>query len=418
MTADFDVTVVGAGPAGCAAAITLAEAGKRVLLVDRARFPREKCCGDGLTTSALRHLEALGLDPRDVPSFRPATELGVVSPSGRTVRLPLHPAPGVFGAVARRTDLDAALVELARRRGAHVRESTRCVGVEAETRGPVRLSFDDQNEVQARFVIAADGAWSPLRRMLTAAGAPGGPATANRREPEWIAFRAYVAGARPAAMQRLWVWFTTDLLPGYGWSFPLADGTVNLGICVRRRPGPALAELWESTLASPFVTSLVGPEAILEAPLRAWPIPVGVARARLTWGGGRVLFVGDAARAADPFTGEGVGQALVTGTLAAKAITDAAASPGIVAARYRDAVRRSLGRDQHLSRWCNGLFATPLGARGALRILAASEFLRHNVARWLFEDYPRAIAVTPRSWPALVRRSPGAFAAATPRRLP
>ncbi|MFZ0059334.1 MAG: FAD-dependent oxidoreductase, partial [Acidimicrobiales bacterium] len=98
MSGEVDVAIVGAGPAGCATAITLARTGARVLLVDRARFPRDKCCGDGLTTAAVRRLDALGLDPGDVASFRPARELAVRSPSGRTVLLPLAHGPGVFAA--------------------------------------------------------------------------------------------------------------------------------------------------------------------------------------------------------------------------------------------------------------------------------------------------------------------------------
>ncbi|HXZ82622.1 MAG TPA: NAD(P)/FAD-dependent oxidoreductase [Acidimicrobiales bacterium] len=410
MTDDVDVAVVGAGPAGCAAAITLAQRGRRVLLVDRAHFPRAKCCGDGLTTGALRRLEALGLDPGAVASFRPATELSVRSPSGRTVRLPLKGAPGTFAAVARRSDLDAALVVLTRRQGARFRDGTRCVGAADGRAGCVRLIFDDASAVQARFVIAADGAWSPLRRILAQRGEPGPAEVGGPPRPEWTALRTYASPIRPAAMERLWVWFAADLLPGYGWSFPLADGTANIGICVRRGPGPALATLWESTLASPFVTSLLGPDAVLQAPARAWPIPTGIDRVPLSGLGGRVLFAGDAACAADPFTGEGVGQALATGTLAAQAITEASPSPGAVANRYRAGVRRSLGRDHHLSDWCRALFSTTLGARGALRVVDGSDLVRRNVGRWLFEDYPRAIAVTPRHWAALARRSPGAFA--------
>jgi geranylgeranyl reductase family protein len=409
VTDEFDVAVVGAGPAGCAAAITLARGGGRVLLVDRAKFPRDKCCGDGLTTGALRRLDTLGLDQRDIASFRPIDELAVRSPSGRTVRLPFREAPGVFAAVARRSDLDFALVGLARRRGAHVREETRCVGAVGDGDGSVRLTFDDGSATHARYVVAADGAWSPIRRMLTPLVADR-PAHPIARRAEWIAFRTYATGARPEAAQCLWVWFDADLLPGYGWSFPLADGTVNLGICVRRRAGALLATLWESTLNSPFVASLVGPDAVLEAPARAWPIPAGIDGTALASLGGRVLFVGDAACAADPFTGEGVGQALATGVLAAQAIADAAPSPATVAERYRAGVRRSLGRDHLLARWCRGIFSAPLGARVTLRIVDGGDFMRRNVARWLFEDYPRAIVVTPGAWPAAVRRSPGAFA--------
>src|SRR5712671_3255755 len=108
-----DVAVVGGGPAGAAAAITLARAGRDVIVVDRARFPRDKCCGDGLTAGALRHLEALGLRPDAVPSWQTVEDVLVRSPSGRTVRFAMPRGRGQFAAVARRTDLDAALLDLA-----------------------------------------------------------------------------------------------------------------------------------------------------------------------------------------------------------------------------------------------------------------------------------------------------------------
>src|SRR3712207_1121863 len=88
-----DVLVVGGGPAGAAAAVTLARAGRRVTVAARARFPREKCCGDGLTTGALRLLAELGLDPAAVPTWQPVDRAVLRSPSGRTVALPLPAGP-------------------------------------------------------------------------------------------------------------------------------------------------------------------------------------------------------------------------------------------------------------------------------------------------------------------------------------
>src|SRR5207248_1807728 len=117
-----DVCVVGGGPAGAAAAITLARAGRGVVVVDRARFPRDKCCGDGLTAGALRQLEDLGLRPELVPSWQRVDDVWVRSPSGRTVRFPLPRGQGVFAAVAERADLDAALLDVARAAGAKVHD--------------------------------------------------------------------------------------------------------------------------------------------------------------------------------------------------------------------------------------------------------------------------------------------------------
>jgi flavin-dependent dehydrogenase len=84
-----DVLVVGAGPAGCAAALTLSRAGHTVVVIDKAKFPRDKICGDGLTTSALRELDALGLDPTTVPSWVSVDDVVVRSPSGREVVFPM-----------------------------------------------------------------------------------------------------------------------------------------------------------------------------------------------------------------------------------------------------------------------------------------------------------------------------------------
>ncbi len=106
---ETEILVVGAGPAGSAAAITLANAGRDVTLVDKATFPRDKCCGDGLTSGALRMLERLGFDPASVPSWQTIDAAWVRSPSGREVRFPM-PTDGIYAAVAPRTELDDALV--------------------------------------------------------------------------------------------------------------------------------------------------------------------------------------------------------------------------------------------------------------------------------------------------------------------
>jgi geranylgeranyl reductase family protein len=399
---EADVVVVGGGPAGAAAAITLARAGRDVVVVDRARFPRDKCCGDGLTAGALRHLEALGLRPDTVASWQTVDDVWVRSPSGRAVCFPMPRGQGVFAAVAERADLDAALLDVARAAGAKVHDGHGLTGARAVD-GHVELDVDGLGLVRAPYAIGADGMWSPLRKALGAdeAGYLG----------EWHAFRQYFSGVGPKAAD-LWVWFEADLLPGYAWSFPLPDGRANVGFGIQRSSGipvRRMKELWPELLGRTHVRDVLGPDAVAEAPHRAWPIPARVDKARLH--AGRALFVGDAAAATDPMTGEGIAQALVTGRLAADAIQRGGPNHADeVATAYQRAVRQALVADHRMSALLGRALKHRKGARGAVRIAGATDWTRRNFARWLFEDYPRAVLVTPRRWRNGIFTGAGAYA--------
>jgi geranylgeranyl reductase family protein len=409
MNRHFDAVVVGGGPAGAAAAITLARAGDSVILVDRARFPRDKCCGDGLTAGALRRLELLGLDPAAVRSFTSIDELAVRSPSGRVLRVPLGDGPGIFGAIARRADLDAALVQRAASDGVEVRDGDGVVGLEIGADG-VTAQLGSGTTIAAKFCVAADGAWSPVRRLLEGADPPpaAGSGDAGPRRPaapvSWLAYRAYARGVTGDAAERPWVSFSEALLPGYAWSFPIAGGVVNFGVGLPRPEGTSgrsLRRAWTDTLHDPFIISLLGKRAVLDGPVRAWPIPAGGGTDRLVGAGGRVLYAGDAAAAADLFTGEGIGQALSTGVGAGEAIADAAATPAEVATRYVGSVGHSLAAEQRVARVAQSMFTRPFLARGALRATGASRLIGRGVAGWLYESYPREVMLQPRSWPAM-----------------
>jgi flavin-dependent dehydrogenase len=190
------------------------------------------------------------------------------------------------------------------------------------------------------------------------------------------------------------VWFEPDLLPGYAWSFPLGDGRANVGFGILRQHGEptrAMKDLWPDVLARDHIRDALGAGARADATHKAWPIPARVEHAQLSAGAGRVLFVGDAARAGDPMTGEGIGQALETAELAAAAILRAGPTrPDIASALYDRAVRRGLGRDSSFAALLSRVLSHRKGARAAIRIAGSSGFTRHHFARWLFEDYPRS----------------------------
>ncbi|HTJ77058.1 MAG TPA: geranylgeranyl reductase family protein [Acidimicrobiales bacterium] len=385
------VVVVGGGPAGAAAAITLARAGADVLVADKARFPRDKCCGDGLTADALRQLESLGLRPESVPDWQPVDQVFVRSPVGRTVRFPL-PADGQYAVVAPRAQLDAALLDVARAAGAKVADGHGLIGARAVT-GGIELEVDGLGSMVSPYVIGADGAWSPLRHAL-GANQPG-------YLGDWHAFRQYFSGVGPAAAG-LWIWFEPDLLPGYAWSFPLPGGRANVGFGILRDAGIPIREMkdmWPELLARPALREVLGDTAVPEGTHKAWPIPARVDKMPLTAGDGRALFVGDAACATDPMTGEGIAQALLTGRLAAEAVL--AGGPGAgadVGGRYEAAVAHDLFADHRLARLLSRALSHRKGVRVALRVAGSSDWTRRNFGRWLFEDYPRAAVLTPSRW--------------------
>lgn len=382
----YDVAVVGAGPAGSSAAALLAKR-RSVLVIDKACFPRDKCCGDGLTAAALRRLSKLGLRVDALPSWQAVSEVFIRSPSGRTISLNL-PAMAAHAGVVRRTDLDAALLYLARTSGADVRDGTKIQdAAESADHNSVVLHPEFGDPISADFVIAADGAWSQLRKATSRS-------STRTYLGEWHAFRQYFSGVSGHANGAMCIWLDEDLLPGYAWSFPLPESGANVGYAIKRRPGLStgrMADQWNALLARQHIRDALGELASAEAPRKAWPIPANMNGANLVALRGRILFVGDAARVADPLTGEGIAQALQSADAAASAIlANSSKTPHAVARDYASAMRRGIGRDQAASRFLSGVLRHPTGARAAVRVAGLSRRGGSHFVRWLFEDYPRS----------------------------
>lgn len=393
-----DVIVVGAGPGGSAAATALARAGREVLLVERAGFPRDKTCGDGLTTAALRELDLLGVDVAASPSWRVAHEVHLHGPTGASTSYRLPSGHGTYSAIVRREELDEALARHAVAAGAELLEGTQVTGVRQDP-DRIHVTTREGSVLEAPWMIGADGVWSPTRRAL-------GRAEAGYRG-EWHALRQYVVDVGPAAAEAIHVWFEPDILPAFVWSFPLGDGSVNVGFGVRRDSGwpvGSLGRLWRELLDRPAIRSVLGPDAHGVGVPRAWPIPARVHRT--TVADGRALWVGDAAAATDPLSGEGIAQALTTARLAASAVERArhrpggdSADPTAVAAGYERAVHASLDLDARLADWLSRrVLGRPTTARIGLAAAGWNDWTRRNFVRWLFEDYPRALLATPRRW--------------------
>jgi flavin-dependent dehydrogenase len=312
--------------------------------------------------------------------------------------------------VVPRRELDARLVAEARSWGAEVHEGltlTALVESDGTVTATCRDAAEQTVEFRARWVIAADGMWSATRRLL--GGTPPG------YRGDWHGFRQYFSSVSTRAQQELFVSFEADILPGYFWSFPLADGRANVGFGIQR-PGTglptkvarvqAMGSIWQDILQRPHIVEFLGRDAQPEEPHRAWPIPARIAAIDLHHG--RVLFVGDAAAACDPMTGEGIGQALQTGLYAATAIAQSATTGVAPGLRYEQMVRRSLLPDHRLAHLLASALGHRKGARAAVAVVDINDWTRRNFGRWLFEDYPRAALASPARWSAMRTRSSGA----------
>ena len=150
----YDVVIVGGGPAGSSAACTVAKSGLSVLLIDKSEFPRDKCCGDGLTTMALRLSEELGLNIENLKNLEVVDEAVIHFPSGRREVFPL-PGKGLFAAIVPRAEYDLALIDLARELQVDVRLGHKFSSITFDGEKTF-LNIDGIGEVETSFVIAAD----------------------------------------------------------------------------------------------------------------------------------------------------------------------------------------------------------------------------------------------------------------------
>ncbi len=321
MSSTPEVVVVGGGPGGAAAAYWLARRGHHVVLVEKRELPRAKTCGDGLTPRAVHELREMGFD-FSVAEFHKCEGLRAVA-GDLTIELawPQHPVYPSWGGVIRRIDLDAQVARLAEAQGVVVRQGTVARPVLGNGRiAAVALIRHGETEmVFPRAVVVADGSLSRFGRALGA--------RRDVRRPFGLGARGYFASPRSGDR---YLESYLDLrqggaaLPGYGWIFPLGDGTVNVGVGVI-----STFHRWKEVNTS----ALLGVLVTTADP--SWGLATGGAIGRPTGGklpmsfsvgpvvGANWLLVGDAAGAINPFNGEGIAYAYETGRMAAEHLSTA-----------------------------------------------------------------------------------------------
>lgn len=346
---ETDVLVIGAGPGGSAAAYHLARHGIDVTMLERTRFPREKVCGDGLTPRGVAAVKRMGIDPNE-PGFERVHGLRVHSRRD-TIELPFPELTSWpdFGVVRTRHDLDAMLAERAVKAGARLVEATEAVApildegwVVGSTVRPAGSRDDGEvRQVRARFVIAADGAASRF-------AVPAGVVRDDGRPLGIAARRYYRTEYHPGPWLESWLdlWEGDLLLPGYGWLFPVAGGTVNLGaglLNTFRDFKEVSAQRLFDAFAAMLPDTYGIAEETAEGRLLSGPLPMSFNRTPQAVPG--MLLVGDAAGAVNPMNGEGIAYAMETAEIAAELIHEAlvARRPGI-AAMYPTVLRQRYGR--------------------------------------------------------------------------
>ncbi len=337
---DADVIVVGAGPSGATTAYYLAQAGLDVLLLEKARFPREKVCGDGLTPRAVKALVAMGVDVGPDSGWLRNKGLRVIG-AGLRLQMPwpeLDSYPG-YGLVRPRASLDEILARRAQAAGARLVEGItvttpvlddegRIVGVTARAGSenpdhhPER-SGDSQVTFRSRVVVAADGNSS---RLSVAMGL-------RKRDdrPLGVAVRTYYKSPRhddDYLESWLDLWDGDRLLPGYGWIFGMGDGTSNVGLGLLNTSA-AFGNTDYRSLLRRWLRSMPEEWGFTEGnrtePVRGAALPMGFNRTPHYYRG--LLLAGDAAGMVNPFNGEGIAYAMESGEILARTIAQALARP-------------------------------------------------------------------------------------------
>lgn len=320
----FDVIVVGGGPGGSSTAAFLSKAGAKVLLVDKATFPRDKICGDAISGKSIKVIRQLGLLEK-LPHVRHGKVRGVLlsSPKGEVLDLPFASETGPVreaGYVIRRQDVDNLFFQNAKSQVAKTIEGFSVTDVVQENGTAVgikgKLPTGEETEFRAKLIVGADGANSVVANKLGV----------KRHDDNHMcaAMRAYYTNVE-GLTDRIEIHFIKECMPGYFWIFPIDGKNANVGIGMLnkdiKKNNVNLQKVMLDAIQNNELFKDRFKNAKLDGPIAGWRLPFG-SKHQQVHGNGFVL-VGDAASLIDPFSGEGVGNALTSGRIASDVIEKA-----------------------------------------------------------------------------------------------
>lgn len=324
-----DVAIIGAGPAGSSTSLFLSKAGVNHVIFDKAVFPRDKICGDALSGKVLSVLKSY--DPGLIEEMEIQKDIFLESwgvqfyaPNRKVLEIPFrknnHKEPHAPGFIAKRMDFDHFLTQKLDTGFADIHHGTEITGINRHEKG-VDLTFSKNGHsgtCHCKVVVGAEGDRSLIAKNLAG----------HRMDPAHYSagVRAYyknVGGHHPGNFIELH--FIKEILPGYLWIFPMADNMANVGIGIlsgnmRNKSFNMKKEMLQLLSGhEEFRTRFK--DARLIGDIKGWGLPLGSKKRQIS--GDRFLLTGDAGSLIDPFTGEGIGNALVSGEIAAKVIKQA-----------------------------------------------------------------------------------------------
>lgn len=391
----WDVIIIGGGPAGASTALHLAGSGLNVLVIDKETFPRDKICGDAISAYTVKRLEALGIADglKSIPKTR-IDHIVFSSPDRTQVRLRFTPEGyenEIYGYVLRRSHFDHFLIEEVKKR-VRVMEGVKVRDILQENGQVTGVILEDSSStvVRARMIVGADGYHSIIARKMGIFVSD--PA-------HWlVAVRAYFHGVQ-GMDSAIEMHFARKVNPGYFWIFPVEENVANVGLgmplTMLRRRKIQLKNLLEEVIQDPLFRDRFR-EAKPENAIVGWQLPIATIRRKVNGNG--FLLVGDAAGLVDPFSGEGIGNAIAAGRIAAETLQDIFRVGDFTEKTtdlYAERLWKKLGPEMDLSKKLFKLAHYPWLINYVLHRTSRSDYVKEWLSRVAADIIPRSELVNP-----------------------